>query len=138
MDKENYLENSTIYINQGYLTIKDNKKLYCVDYYILGQVTECISPPEDISNYVCKEREVKVYSPRYDPATGQFRGLYESLGFLLVRGNQDEHFLDYGYYKENSKILYSFHERRIPSSFSRTFSNRHKLQFESGGLQATY
>ena len=31
-----------------------------------------------------------------------------------------------------------YHKRRIPSSFSGTFFNRHKLQFESGGLQTTY
>ena len=38
MEKENYPENSIIYINQGYLTIKDNKRLYYADCYILGQV----------------------------------------------------------------------------------------------------
>ena len=41
IDKENYPENSILYINQGNLTIKDNKKLYYADHYILGQVTEC-------------------------------------------------------------------------------------------------
>ena len=51
---------------------------------------------------------MKVYRRQDDPATGQFLGLYESLGFLVVRGDQDEHFLDYGYCKENSKILQSF------------------------------
>ena len=30
------------------------------------------------------------------------------------------------------------HKKRIPSLFSGTFFNRHKLQFESGGLQTTY
>ena len=75
MDKENYPENSIIYINQGYLTIKDNEKLYYADYYILGQIIQCINPPEDIYNYVCKEREVKIYRLRYDPTTGQFLDL---------------------------------------------------------------
>ena len=37
LDKENYPENSILYINQGYLTIKDNKKLYYADYYNPGQ-----------------------------------------------------------------------------------------------------
>ena len=30
------------------------------------------------------------------------------------------------------------HKKRIPSLFSGTFFNRHKLRFESGGLQTTY
>ena len=55
---------SIIYINQGYLTIKDNKRLYYGDYYILGQVIECLNPPEDISNYICQDCDVKVFRPR--------------------------------------------------------------------------
>ena len=138
MEKENYPENSIMYINQGYLTIKDNKGLYYADYYILVQVLECLYPPEDISNYVCQDREVKIYRPKYDTVTGTFLGLYKPLGYLNVRGDPNEHFLDYGFCKENSKTLYSHHKRRIPSSFSGTFFNRHKVQFESGGLQTTF
>ena len=70
--------------------------------------------------------------------TSNFLGLYETLGYIMVRGGPEEHFLDYGYCKQNSKILYSHHKKRIPSSFSGTFFNHHKLQFESGGLQTTY
>ena len=32
MDKENFSENPIIYINQGYLTVKDNRKLYFADW----------------------------------------------------------------------------------------------------------
>ena len=42
MEKENFPENSTIFVNQGYLTIKDNKKLNYADYYIIGKVNEYI------------------------------------------------------------------------------------------------
>lgn len=59
-DKENIPENSIIYVNQGYLTIKDNKRLLYADYFLLGQVIEAINPPEAIRNYVCKEHEVKL------------------------------------------------------------------------------
>ena len=83
--KENCLENSILYINQGYLKIKEKKKFYYADHYILGHINECINPPEDLHNYVCKEREIKMYRPRHDPVTGQFLGLYESLGFIVVR-----------------------------------------------------
>ena len=41
MKKENFPKNSIIYVNQGYLTIKDNKKLYYRDYYITPIVNEC-------------------------------------------------------------------------------------------------
>ena len=61
--------------------------------------------PENIENYVCKDREVKFYRLRYDTQTGQFLGLCELIVFLVVRGDQEEHFLNYGYSKENSKIL---------------------------------
>ena len=56
MEKENFPENSIIYLNQGCLTIKDNRKLYYADYYIIGQINECINPPEDLEIY----REVKL------------------------------------------------------------------------------
>ena len=79
MDKENFPENSIIYLNQVYLTIKDNKRLFYTNYFIIGQVIEAINPPEDIRNYICKEREVKFYRPQYNPQSGQFLGLYESI-----------------------------------------------------------
>ena len=42
MEKENFPDNSIIYVSEVYLTIKDNKKLYYTDYYIIGQINECI------------------------------------------------------------------------------------------------
>ena len=138
LDKKNYPENSMIYLNQGYLTIKDNKKLHYTDYYLLGQIIECIKPPEEILNYVCNEREFKIHRQRYDIATAQFLGLYKSLRFLVVRGDPNKHFLDYSYCKKISKILYSYHKRKIPSSFSGTFLNKHKLEFESDTLQTPF
>lgn len=98
----------------------------------------CANPPEDIDNYVCQYREVKIYCPHYDPVKGNFLGLYETLGYIVFRGDPEEHFLYYGYCKQNSKILYYYHKKRIPSSFSGTFFNRHKLQFELGSLQTTF
>ena len=71
-------------------TIKDNGKLYYADYYIFGQVIECLNIPEDIRDYVCIECEVKINRPRYNPVSGQFLGLYESIGYLVVRVDQNE------------------------------------------------
>ena len=138
MGKENYPENSILYLNQRYSTIKDNTKIYYADYYLIGQINEGINPPADIENYVCKEREVKMYKPCYNVVLGRFQGLCETLGFIVVRGDPEKHFLDYGYNKQNSKILCLYHKRRIPSFFSGTFFNQRNFQFESGGSQTTY
>ena len=76
MEKEKIHENSLIYLNQGYQTSKDNKKVYYGDFFILGQVNEALNPPEDLSTCKFKDREVKLFCPRYDPITGTFLGLY--------------------------------------------------------------
>ena len=56
----------------------------------------------------------------------------------MVIGDADEYFLDYGYSKKYSKILHSFHEKRMPNSFSGTFFNRHRIQYKSGALQTDF
>ena len=47
MKKNNYPENSIIHINQGYLTVKNNKTMYYGDHVIIGQIIEAINPPEN-------------------------------------------------------------------------------------------
>ena len=51
LDKENLPENSIIYLNQGYQSYKDDKNLYYGDYFLVGQINECLNPPEDFENY---------------------------------------------------------------------------------------
>lgn len=63
LDKENLPENSIIYLNQGYQSYKDNKKLYYGDYFLVGQINEFLNPPEDFENYELAEREVKMFYP---------------------------------------------------------------------------
>ena len=130
IDKENMPKNPNLYINQGHQSVKDNKKIYYADYFLIGQVNECGNPSENLQDYKCQNREVIMYRPRYDTVTDTFCRLCETLGY--------EHFLDYGYSKQNSKILHSHYKKRIPSSFSGTFFNRHQIQFESGTLQSTF
>ena len=81
---------------------------------------------------------MKFYRPHYDTVTGNFLELYETLGYIVVRGDKEEHFLDYRFCKQNSKIWYSYHKKRIPSSFSGTFFNLHKIMFETGRLQTIF
>ena len=133
-EKENYPENTVFYINHAYQSYKDTEKLYYADYFIIGQINECLNPPENIESYEFKEWEPKMYRCRYDTATGQFLGLYETSRCLTVLGNADECFLDYGFSKQDSKILHSFHSKRMPNSFSGTLFNRHRTQYESGAL----
>ena len=101
-------------------------------------MNECLNPPEDLQNYKCEDREIKMYRLNYDTVTRTFQGLYETLSYIMVRGDPQEHFLDYAYSKQNSKILHSNYKKRIPNSFSETFFNRHRIQYEPGALQTTY
>ena len=96
MNMVNYPENSIIYLNQGCLTIKNNKKIFYADYYILGQIIKTLNYPEDIYSYVCREREVKIIRPRYEPTIAEFLGLHKTIGFIAPRGDDNEHFLNYG------------------------------------------
>ena len=67
IDKENLPENTIIYLNQGYQSYKDNKKVYYGDYFSLGQINECMNPPEDLENYEFGPRETKLYRPAKIP-----------------------------------------------------------------------
>ena len=69
--------------------------------YITGQVVPLLNLPEDLKNYQLKSDKVKLIKPKYDPVSGQFLGLIEILGYLTVCSDEQEHFFDYGYNKEN-------------------------------------
>ena len=105
--------------------------------YILGQVVPLLNSPEDLKNYELKSNEVKIIKPNYDPVSGEFLRLVECLRYLTAHGDEQEHCFDYGYNKENSKILNSMHKMKIPNSFSTTIFNRNKIQYESGAFSET-
>ena len=90
--KENYPESTVFYVNQAYQSYKDNKKVYYADFFIIRQIKYCLNPLENIESYDFKEREAKRYRPRYATVTGQLLGLYETLGYLTMRGDADECF----------------------------------------------
>ena len=108
--KVNYLENTIMYINQAYLTIKNNKKMFYADHQILGQIIEVLNPPEDVSSYAFKERKVKLVRPRYELSTSEFLCLYNTIGCLIVRRDGKEHLLNYRHNDNKSKLLYSFYK----------------------------
>ena len=72
-----------------------------------------------------KKNEAVIFRPKYDTVSREFLGLVETLGYLTVRGDSMECFFDYGYSKDNSKVLYSNHKMKIPNRFSATILNRH-------------
>ena len=137
VEKANMPEMTIFYFNQVYLSYKDNKKIYYCDVFILGQVTPMLNPSKDLKNYVPKENEAKIVRPKYDVVSGQFLGLAETLRYLTVRGDERECFFDYGYSKENTKVLYSMHKMKIPNSFSATIFNCQRIQYEAGALSDT-
>ena len=112
--------------------------MYYVDYFLIGQIIEASIPPENIDTYVCKEREVKLVRPKYDVSSGEFLGLHETVGFTVVRGDDDELFLNYGFNKEKLKVLYSHYRRLTPNSFGGTIFNHHRQMVESGELESEY
>ena len=71
-DKENMPEMSVFYVNQGYQSFKDNKRIYYADYYILRQVNACMNPPDNSKEYQLKENEAIINRPRYGSGTGGF------------------------------------------------------------------
>lgn len=89
--------------------------MYYGGHFLLGQIIEAINLPENIANHVCKDCEVKYHSPRYDVSTSHFLGFYKTVGYLVARGDDDDHFLGYGFCEENSNGLYSYHTHRIPN-----------------------
>lgn len=131
MKKVNYPENLIFYINQWYLTIQNIKKMCYADDFLIDQIIEASNPPENIETHVCKDREVKLFGPKFDASTEEFSGLYKTIGFIVVRGDDDELFFNYVFDKEKSKILYSHYRRRIPNSFGGTMFNCHRHMIES-------
>ena len=88
--------------------------------------------------YLTKEREDKIIRPRYEPTTGEFLGLYVTIGFIIVRWHDGKHFVNYGYNENKSKLLYSIYNSRIPICFGGTMLVRYQLIFKSGEFDTDF
>ena len=64
---------------------------------------------------------MKYLHPKYNPEIGDFQGLYETIGFIVVRGDDQEIFLNYGFNKEKSKVLYSTYRKKSRIAFSHLY-----------------
>ena len=128
--KNDFPENCLVYINQAYLTVKERDTMIYCDYIILAQIVAFRSPPEgeNIDELIKNDKKlVKIYMPMYDIPTGKFVGVKESVGYIMIRNQEDEVFLSYGFSSEHSATLYCYQKQPIPNIFRRTAFNTHKL-----------
>ena len=127
--KNDLPENCLFYINQAYLTLKDRNSIIYCSYAILGQIVPFKSQPEsDIDDFISKDKKlVKIYSPSYDLHSGEFLGINEAVGYIMLRNQEEEVFLSYGYSEEHSSTLFCYQKQPMPNIFRGTAFNSHRL-----------
>ena len=118
LEKVNIPENCLFYVNQGFLsTVKSGEIAMYLNNFVIGQLIIAANQPKDIETYICSKNEVKLLSCVYDIQSGNFKGIREQLAFIVLRGDDDETFLSYGFDKIKSKLLYSYSKQQIPNAF---------------------
>ena len=126
LEKRNVPENTLLYLNQGYLsTVKTGELAMYNNNFIIGQLIPAANQPDDIASYECLPNEVKLLTCIYDLTTGDFKGVRESLAYIVLRGDKEEAFFSYGYDAAKAKILYAMSKEKIPDAFSFTCFNKH-------------
>ena len=99
IEKENLPENSIFYLNQGYQSVKYNKKTYYAAMFSIVQVNEYLNPPEDLHSYECRDRYTKL------SAISWLEETHRNISQIMASA------------KKNSKILHSHYKKHIPNSF---------------------
>ena len=126
LQKVNIPEYCLFYINQAFLsTVKNGDILMYNHKIILGQIIPAANQRKDILKYECQPNEVKLLSCIYDLETGEFNGLRQQLAYIVLRGDENEIFLSYGFNKNKSQILYSYSKQQIPNAFISTSFKKH-------------
>ena len=126
LEKVNMPENTLHYVNQAFLsTVKNGEIAMYVQNFIIGQLIFAANQPKDILQYECLPNEVKLLSCVYDLETGEFKGVRLQLAYIILRGDEQELFLSYGYDKSKSKVLYSYSKQQIPDAFVSTSFKKH-------------
>ena len=106
--KPNFPENTLCYVNNGSITpVKGGHSMY-LEYVIIGQILPMANPPPniDFDKHDYKENEVLVFVPLYNTENRLYRGLTKRLGYVTLRGDQNESFYSYGFDKQNSEVLF--------------------------------
>ena len=107
--------------------MKDGEAIY-LQYVILGQIMPVANPDPaiDFNTYEFKQNECLLYVPLYNTENGLFRGLGKRLGYITLRGDNNEIFYSYGYNKEKSKLLFYTMKQPIPNIFNCTCFKKHR------------
>ena len=126
LEKVNMPENTLYYVNQAFLsTVKNGEIAMYVQNFRTGQLIFTANQPKDILQYECLPNEVKLLSCVYDLETGEFKGVRLQLAYIILRGDEQELFLSYGFDKSKSKVLYSYSKQQIPDAFVSTSYKKH-------------
>ena len=72
----------------------------------MGQIIPLQNLPQDLDNYICKENQTKMLVPLYDTTNNKFKGIKQTLAYVMLRGNKNE-FFTYEYSEENCQVLFS-------------------------------
>ena len=75
--------------------------------FIICELIVAANQPLEIGQYVCKDNEVKLFTCMYDLKTGEFPKLRCEVVFIVLRGDERELFLSYGFETEKALVLYS-------------------------------
>ena len=122
----NLEKNCLFYINQSYISFVKNDDLAMYHHnFIIGQLIVVANQPAEIDQYVCKDNEVRLDTCMYDLQTGKFIGLRCEVAFIVLRGDERELFLSYGFDTEKSSVLYSSSKQKLPDAFISTSFKRH-------------
>ena len=125
LSKANFPENTLVYINQARIsTVKAGEQAIYMTNVVLAQILPYASIPDNIETYKLKEDEVLLQCPIYDKDTAKFKGIETRVALIMVRGDENECFLSYGYDPEKSKQLYSSFKQEIPNIFTSTSFNK--------------
>ena len=126
MAETNYPQDTLIYINQAYVTVVKGGNILYAGHFILGQIIPATNVPEDIESYKYGNKENKIIRSLYDVKTREFKGMKRTIGLIIVRGDEEEVFFDYGFNKAKPKVLYINQKRQISNMLSETVVNKHK------------
>ena len=105
MEKVSTPENTLFYINQAYLTLQKGENIVYADHFILGQVIPAANIPSDVSTDKSRPDKVKMVFALYDVATGDFKGLEETMGPIWSRGDPKEVLYYHGLDSNKFKML---------------------------------
>ena len=132
-----YLRIQFFYLTQGYLSYKDNKRIYYTDIFVIRKLLLYLINQKIWRNMSLMRTRLRYLEQNMMWVLGAFLVLSTVRLIWLFLVITTRVFFDYGYSKENSKILYSTHKMKVPNSFSTTIFNRHRIQYESGAFSET-